>query len=62
MSGKSKRNISWNPDLDPVEEDRIAFLSMNAQERWDYIMELILATYPGGLSALRYDKRKIEWT
>lgn len=62
MSVKPKRNLSWNPNLDPVEEDRIAFLTMNAQEPWNDMMELILATYPGGSSAVKYDKRKIERT
>ncbi|MGB3588206.1 MAG: hypothetical protein WBA23_16775 [Tunicatimonas sp.] len=59
MTKKSKRNISWNPDVDPETEDRLAYLALNPQERWDYMMTLILATYPKKL--VTYDKRKIEW-
>ena len=59
---KTKKNISWKPDIDPETEDRLAFLKLNPQERWDYIMTLILATYPKGVKTVQYNKRKIEWT
>ncbi|WKN41119.1 hypothetical protein [Tunicatimonas pelagia] len=55
MTKKYKRNISWNPDVDPETEDRLAYLALNGQERWDYMMTLILATYPK--KVVTYDKR-----
>ena len=46
MTDKPKRTLSWNPEVDPEAEDRAAFLKLNSLERWNYIMEIILATYP----------------
>lgn len=57
---KSRNNISWNPNLSPEEEDRLAYLKLSGQEKWDYLMRLILATCP--YKKITFDKRNIEWT
>ena len=62
MSKTSHRRISWNPDIDPETEDRLAFLKLAPEERWRHIMALIMLTYPGGSKALSFNERKIEWT
>jgi hypothetical protein len=46
MKDKPKRTLSWNPGVDPETEDREAFLKLSYVERWNYIMEIVLATYP----------------
>ena len=61
MTKKSERTISWKPDIDPVTEDRTAFLKLSPLERWEHMMAVVLATYPGGSSAVTYEKRQIEW-
>ncbi|MGD1891697.1 MAG: hypothetical protein ACFB15_14045 [Cyclobacteriaceae bacterium] len=60
MAKRSERNISWNPNIGPETEDGLAYLVLNAQQRWDYMMTLILATYPE--KSVTYDKRQVEWT
>lgn len=59
---KQQRHISWNPDVDPETEDRLAFLKLSPQERWRHMMAVVMLTYPGGAHACSYSKRKIEWT
>ena len=61
MKNKTQRILSWNPNVDPETEDRAAFLKLNSTERWNYIMAIVLATYPGGPEAVTFEKRRIEW-
>ena len=61
MKNEAKRALSWNPGVDPETEDRAAFLKLSHVERWNYIMEIVLATYPGGPEAVTFEKRQIEW-
>jgi len=60
-SPKSAKNISWNDGVDPEREDRLAYLALSPKEKWDYLMTLILATYPAGKS-VTFNKKIIEWT
>ncbi len=57
---KTARNISWKDGVDPETEDRLAYLALSSKEKWDYLMTLILATYPKG-KKVTFDKRLIEW-
>ncbi len=61
MKSRAQRTISWNPDINPETEDRKAFLELSPLERWEHIMAVVLATYPGGPEAVTYEKRQIEW-
>ncbi len=61
MTDKPERTLSWNPDVDAETEDRAAFLKLDSLERWNYIMEIVLVTYPGGPEAVTFEKRRIEW-
>ncbi len=36
-------------------------ICQHALERWNYIMEIVLVTYPGGPEAVTFEKRRIEW-
>jgi len=58
---KTNRNISWIEGIDPETEDRLAYLKLSPKERWEYLMTLILATYPSG-KKVTFKKRIIEWT
>ncbi len=58
---KNQRTLPWNPQADPEVEDRAAFLRLSSLERWEHIVAVILATYPGGAQAVSFEKRKIEW-
>jgi len=60
MHKKSKSNISWKKGVNPETEDRVQYLKLSSQEKWDYLMTLILATYPS--ETVSFDKRQIEWT
>ncbi len=62
MSKQRKYSLSWNPDFEPETEDRLAFLRLSAQERWNHIMAVILATYPKKNLPVTFHKRQIEWT
>lgn len=56
----NNKNISWNPSIDPETEDRLAFLKLSSQEKWKYMMGIVLANYPK--KEVTYAKRIIEWT
>jgi hypothetical protein len=58
---KTARNISWTEGIDPETEDRLAYLALSSKEKWDYLMTLILATYPPG-KKVTFNNRTIEWT
>lgn len=57
---KSGRKLSWNEDADTESEDRVEYLKLSPKEKWEYLMNLILTTYPSGKKAT-YKKRIIEW-
>ena len=61
MIDKPIRTLSWNLGIDPETKDRAAFLKLSSLERWNYVMEIVLATYPGGPEAVTCKKRRIEW-
>ena len=61
MKSKTQRTILWNPGAEPETEDRAAFLKLSSLERWEHMMAVVLATYPGGSNAVTFEKRKIEW-
>lgn len=61
MKQENERSISWNPNVDQEAEDRATFLALSSEKRWEHMMAVILATYPGGAKAVTYKKRKIEW-
>jgi hypothetical protein len=60
VSMKVRHGISWNPEQNPETEDRIQFLRLSQQERWNHVMDVILLTYPKN-KQVEYKKRIIEW-
>ena len=54
------KTISWNPKINSETEDRIEFLKMPDNERWNYMMAVVLMGYPKG-KKVEYKKRIITW-
>lgn len=58
---KTARSISWNEGIDPETEDRLAYLALSSKEKWNYLMTVILASYPLD-KEVTFKKRTIKWT
>ncbi|HNP19935.1 MAG TPA: hypothetical protein PKL31_15965 [Fulvivirga sp.] len=58
---KNKKSISWNPNIDSETEDRLNYLRLTPIEKWNYIMSVILLTYPNTNKKVTFKKRIIEW-
>ncbi|MDH5396860.1 MAG: hypothetical protein OEX02_01850 [Cyclobacteriaceae bacterium] len=58
---KARGKITWHPDKDPEWEDREAFLKLSDEERWAYLMRLIMHTKKLPEGAGKFTKRIIEW-
>jgi hypothetical protein len=57
---KTAKNISWKDGINSETEDRLQYLKLSSKEKWNYLMTLILATYPPN-KKVTFDKRIIEW-
>lgn len=55
----NKRKISWNPNVDPVVEERYRCINMSDMEYWESMMKLICMNRKGPVT---FEKRKIQWT
>jgi len=53
--------ITWSPGKDPELEDREAFLRLSDEERWAYLMHLMMHSKKLPEGAGKFTKRKIEW-
>ena len=53
------KKLTWNPNIDPESEDRLAFLKLSYTARWAYLMLLIMKKLP--LGGGQFSKRIIEW-
>lgn len=53
--------LSWNSNVDPEWEDRKAFLRLSSEDRWKYLMRLIMNSKKLPEGAGKFTKRKIEW-
>ena len=58
---KTARSTSWNKGVNPETENRLAYLELSSTKKWNYLMALILASYPSG-KEVTFKKRIIEWT
>lgn len=53
--------LTWNPHVDPEQEDRDEFLKLSSGERWAYLMRLIMNSKKLPKGAGQFKKKKIEW-
>jgi hypothetical protein len=51
--------ISWNPDVDPVTEERLSLFAKSDHENWKRLMSIIFMNRRKPVTFL---KRKIKWT
>ncbi len=51
--------ISWNPDVDPVTEERLSLFAKNDLENWKRLMSIIFMNRRKPVTFL---KKKIKWT
>ena len=51
--------ISWNPEVDPVTEERLKLFSKSDLENWRRLMRII---FMNRRTPVTFSKRKIEWT
>ena len=51
--------ISWNPNVDPVTEERLSLFIKNDRENWKRLMSIIFMNRRKPVTFL---KRKIKWT
>jgi hypothetical protein len=49
--------LSWNPDVDPVTEERLKLLSKNDLENWRRLMKII---FMNRKTPVTFSERKIE--
>jgi len=54
-----KSTMSWDPDVDPVEEDRLRCMQMSDEEYWNSMMRLLNLNRK---EAITFEKRIIRWT
>jgi len=50
--------ISWNPDVDPVTEERLALFQKSDLENWKRLMRII---FMNRREPVTFSKRKIKW-
>ena len=50
--------ISWNPDVDPVTEERLALFAKSDQDNWKRLMRII---FMNRREPVTFSKRKIKW-
>ena len=53
-----KSYLSWNPEVDPVTEERLKLFSKTDLENWRRLMNIIFMTRKTPVS---FSKRKIIW-
>ncbi|MEO9965207.1 MAG: hypothetical protein ABJF11_05440 [Reichenbachiella sp.] len=51
--------LIWNNNLDPEVEDRLQFLSLSYEKRWEYMMKLIMSNQSKKIPT--NNKKRIEW-
>lgn len=51
-------HISWNPDVDPVTEERLALFAKSDLENWKRLMRII---FMNRREPVTFAKRKIRW-
>jgi hypothetical protein len=51
--------LSWNPDVDPVTEERLTLFTKSDLEIWQRLMRIV---FMNRTSPVTFSKRKIEWT
>jgi hypothetical protein len=51
--------ISWNPEVDPVTEERLALFAKSDLENWNRLMRII---FMNRRESVTFSKRKIKWT
>ncbi len=59
-SNQPKRTLSWKEGIDPETEDRLEYLKLTSEEKWKYMMTLILSKFPAD-KQITFKKRIIEW-
>jgi len=55
---QGKYRLSWNPQVDPILEERLMCINMTDSEYWDRMMKII------GISRsnpVTFKQRKIKW-
>ncbi len=50
--------LSWNPDIDPVTEERLKLFSKSDLEIWTRLMKIV---FMNRTTPVTFSKRKIEW-
>ena len=50
--------LSWNPEVDPVTEERLKLFSKSDLENWRRLMHIV---FMNRTTSVTFSKRKIEW-
>jgi len=59
VSFKSNKSyLSWNPEMDPVTEERLKLLSKSDFEIWRRLMHIV---FMNRTAPVTFSKKKIEW-
>ncbi len=58
-TGTEGSRISWNPEVDPVTEERLALFAKSDMENWNRLMRII---FMNRRESVTFSKRKIKWT
>jgi hypothetical protein len=53
-----KSYLSWNPEMDPVTEERLKLFSKSDLDNWRRLMHII---FMNRTAPVTFSKRKIEW-
>lgn len=51
-------SLSWNPDVDPVTEERLKLFSKSDLENWRRLMKIV---FMNRKTPVTFSERKIEW-
>lgn len=54
-----RSTLSWDPDVDPVVEDRLRCMQMSDEEYWNSMMRLLNLNRT---EPITFEKRIIKWT